>query len=42
MSAKEKDVAKCLETVFKRLDAAKLAPETILKSEAQKEHYDQF
>jgi len=40
MSPKEKDVAKCLESLFKRLDAAKLAPETILKSAAQKEHYE--
>jgi hypothetical protein len=28
------------EALFKNLDAAKLAPETILKSEAQKEHYE--
>ncbi len=40
MSAKKKDVADCLEVLFKSLDRAKLAPETILKSEAQRERYE--
>jgi hypothetical protein len=40
MPLKPKDVAACLEVLFKRLDAAKLAPETILKSEAHREHYE--
>jgi len=40
MPSKPKDVADCLETLFKSLDVAKLAPETILKSEAQREHYE--
>jgi hypothetical protein len=40
MAAKQSDVAEHLEALFKNLDAAKLAPETILKSEAHKEHYE--
>jgi hypothetical protein len=40
MSAKEEKVYECLEALFKRLDAAKLAPVSILASEAQKEHYE--
>lgn len=40
MSTKEKDVAECLEALFERLDTAKLTPETILKSEGDREHYE--
>jgi hypothetical protein len=40
MSAKRKDVAGRLEVLFKRLDEAKLAPETILKSESQRGNYE--
>jgi len=40
VSGKENDVAKCLDVLFKRLDAAKLVPLTILKSESHKEHYE--
>lgn len=40
MPAKQSDVFEHLEALFKNLDTAKLAPETILKSEAQKEHYE--
>jgi hypothetical protein len=40
MSAKRKEAVECLEVLFTRLDEAKLAPETILKSEAQREHYE--
>jgi hypothetical protein len=42
MPAKQNDVFEHLEALFKNLDAAKLAPETILKSEAQKEHYEAY
>lgn len=40
MSAKKKDVTECLDALFKQLYKAKLAPETLLKSEAQREHYE--
>jgi hypothetical protein len=40
MSAKGEKVYECLEALFKRLDAAKLAPVSILANEAQKEHYE--
>lgn len=40
MSAKRKDVADRLEVLFKRLDEAKLVPETILKSEAHRDNYE--
>jgi hypothetical protein len=40
MTAKQSDVAEHLEALFKNLDAAQLAPKTILKSKAHKEHYE--
>jgi hypothetical protein len=40
MAPKKQNVADRLEALFKRLDEAKLAPETILKSEAQRENYE--
>jgi hypothetical protein len=40
MPAKPSDVFEQLEVLFKNLDEANLAPETIFKSEAQKEHYE--
>ena len=40
MFTKKRDAASCLEVLFKLLDDAKLAPETMLKSEAQKERYE--
>jgi hypothetical protein len=42
MPAKQCDVVEHLEALFKNLDAAKLTPETVLKSEAQKEHYETY
>ena len=42
MTAKQSDVAEHLEALFKNLDAAQLAPKTILKSKAHKEHYETY
>jgi hypothetical protein len=40
VSVKSGDVFSYLDALFKRLDAAKLAPHTLLKSEAHKQHYE--
>jgi hypothetical protein len=40
MKSKIKTIVANMDSLFKLLDAAKLAPESILKSDAQKEHYE--
>jgi trehalose-6-phosphate synthase len=40
MKSKNKDIVSRMDNLFERLDAAKLAPVTVLNSDAQKEHYE--
>ncbi len=40
LSLEQNDVADLLQPLFERLDAVELTPESILASEAQKEHYE--